>query len=150
MSAKESTTTSGQGMYEPKILGFLCDACAYVGADKAGVQRTEYPPNIRIIRLMCSGRLDPMFVLRAFRTGIDGVFIAGCHLGDCHYEAGNYKALKRYTLLKRMLPQFGIDPQRLRLEWVSAAEADKFARDATEFTVEVARLGPIGRPWEVE
>ena len=136
--------------YEPKIVGFLCDACAYVGADKAGVHRTQYPANIRIIRLMCSGRLDPSFVLEAFRKGIDGVFVAGCHLGDCHYERGNYKALRRYDLLKVMLPQFGIDPRRLRLEWVSAAEGDKFARIAAEFVVDVARLGPIGSEWEVE
>lgn len=136
--------------YEPKIIGFLCDACAYVGADKAGVHRTEYPPNMRIIRLMCSGRLDPTFVLEAFRTGIDGVFVAGCHLGDCHYEQGNFKTLRRYEMLKRLLPQMGIDPRRLRLEWVSAAEGDKFARSATEFTVEMAKLGPIGAPWEVD
>jgi F420-non-reducing hydrogenase iron-sulfur subunit len=136
--------------YEPKIIGFLCDACAYVGADKAGVHRTQYPANIRIIRLMCSGRLDPTFVLEAFRKGIDGVFVAGCHLGDCHYEKGNFKAMKRYELLKHMLSQFGIDPRRLKLEWVSAAEGDKFARKATEFVVDVARLGPIGKPWEVE
>ncbi len=136
--------------YEPKIVGFLCDACAYVGADKAGVHRTQYPANIRIIRLMCSGRLDPAFVLEAFRKGIDGVFVAGCHLGDCHYERGNFKALRRYELLKVMLPQFGIDPRRLMLEWVSAAEGDKFARKAAEFVVDVARLGPIGTDWEVE
>lgn len=136
--------------YEPKIVGFLCDACAYVGADKAGVHRTQYPPNMRIVRLMCSGRLDPVFVLEAFRKGIDGVFVAGCHLGDCHYEKGNFKALKRYELLKHMLSQFGVDPKRLRLEWVSAAEGDKFARSVTEFSVEVSRLGPVGRPWEVD
>jgi len=146
-AAKEQKAVQG---YEPKILGFLCDACAYVGADKAGVHRTEYPSNIRIIRLMCSGRLDPTFVLEAFWKGIDGVFIAGCHLGDCHYEKGNFKALKRYELLKGMLFQFGIDPRRLRLEWVSAAEGDKFARSATEFMVDVARLGPVGVPWEVD
>jgi F420-non-reducing hydrogenase iron-sulfur subunit len=138
------------GAYEPKIVGFLCDACAYVGADKAGVHRTQYPPNMRIIRLMCSGRLEPSYVLEAFRRGIDGVFVAGCHLGDCHYERGNFKALKRYELLKRMLPQFGIDPRRLHLEWVAAAEGDKFARSATEFMVEISRLGPIGPPWEVD
>jgi len=136
--------------YEPKIVGFLCDACAYVGADKAGVHRTQYPANIRIIRLMCSGRLDPTFVLEAFKKGIDGVFMAGCHLGDCHYEKGNYKALRRYEMLKRMLPQFGIDPRRLRLEWVSAAEGDKFARNVAEFVVDMARLGPIGHRWEVD
>jgi coenzyme F420-reducing hydrogenase delta subunit len=136
--------------YEPRIVGFLCDACAYVGADKAGVHRTQYPPNIRIIRLMCSGRLDPTFVLQAFKNGIDGVFVAGCHLGDCHYEKGNYKALKRYALLKTMLSQFGIDPRRLRLEWVSAAEGDKFARKVADFVVEMSRLGPIGEPWGVE
>jgi F420-non-reducing hydrogenase iron-sulfur subunit len=136
--------------YEPKIIGFLCDACAYVGADKAGVHRTQYPSNIRIIRLMCSGRLDPVFVLEAFKKGIDGIFVAGCHLGDCHYERGNYKALKRYELLKHMLSQFGINPQRLRLEWVSAAEGDKFARSVSDFNVEISRLGPVGSPWEVD
>ena len=117
---------------------------------RAGTARIKYAPNVRIVRLMCSGRLDPTFVLEAFDRGIDGVFVAGCHLGDCHYEKGNYKAMRRYELLKTMLPQFGIDPRRLMLEWVSAAEGDKFARKAAEFVVDVARLGPIGREWEVD
>lgn len=145
----EMEEKEGNG-YDPMIIGFLCDACAYVGADRAGYHRIEYPPNMRIIRLMCSGRLDPQYVMEAFKRGVDGVFIAGCHPGDCHYEKGNYKTKKRYLLLEKMLPQFGIDPRRLRLEWIDASEGDKFAMTATEFTEEVAKLGPIGKPYEVE
>ena len=146
MTEKEK---GGSGEYEPKIIGFLCEACAFVGLDKAGIHRIEYPPNMRIIRLMCSGRLEPDHILEAFRSGVDGVFIGGCHLGECHYEKGNYKTKKRYLLMKRMLPQFGIDPRRLRLEWIDASEGDRFAAVAREFTEEVSRLGPIGKPYGV-
>lgn len=129
--------------FEPRIVGFLCNWCTYAAADTAGVSRMKQPPNIDIIRVMCSGRVDPTFILKAFREGADGVLVAGCHPGDCHYSEGNYKALRRMTLLKMMLPQMGIEPGRLRLEWVSSAEAPKWAHLAREFTEQVRALGPL-------
>ena len=129
--------------FEPKIIGFLCNWCAYAGADLAGVSRIQYPPNIRIIRVMCSGRIDPAFVLEAFKDGADGVLVAGCHLpSDCHYISGNFKALRRITLLKEVLRDFGIEPERLRLEWISASEGDKFAAVVRDMVDEVKKLGP--------
>ena len=129
--------------FEPKIIGFLCNWCAYAGADLAGVSRIQYPPNIRIIRVMCSGRIDPAFILEAFKDGADGVLVAGCHLpSDCHYISGNFKALRRITLLRRVLQQVGIEPERLRLEWVSASEGDKFATIVREMVEQIKKLGP--------
>lgn len=129
--------------FEPKIVGFLCNWCSYAGADLAGVSRIQYPTNIRIIRVMCSGRIDPAFVFEAFKDGADGVLIAGCHLpSDCHYISGNFKALRRITLLKRTLKEFGIEPERLRLEWVSASEGDKFAAIVREMVEDVKKRGP--------
>ncbi|HXX87498.1 MAG TPA: hydrogenase iron-sulfur subunit [Candidatus Acidoferrum sp.] len=129
--------------FEPKIIGFLCNWCSYAGADLAGVSRIQYPPNIRIIRVMCSGRIDPAFVLEAFKDGADGVLVAGCHLpSDCHYISGNFKALRRITLLKEVLKDFGIEPERLRLEWISASEGDKFAAVVRDMVDEVKKLGP--------
>jgi len=129
--------------FEPKIIGFLCNWCAYAGADLAGVSRIQYPPNVRIIRVMCSGRIEPSFILEAFKRGADGVLVAGCHLpSDCHYLAGNFKAQRRVLMLKRLLKQLGIEPERLRLEWVSAAEGDRFARVIKEMTKEIKGLGP--------
>ncbi|MGA9388777.1 MAG: hydrogenase iron-sulfur subunit [Candidatus Bathyarchaeia archaeon] len=129
--------------FEPKIIGFLCNWCAYAGADLAGVSRIQYPPNIRIIRVMCSGRIDPAFVLEAFKDGADGVLVAGCHLpSDCHYISGNFKALRRITLLKEVLKDFGIEPERLRLEWISASEGDKFAAVVRDMVGEIKKLGP--------
>jgi len=129
--------------FEPKIVGFLCNWCSYTGADLAGVSRTQYPPNIRIIRVMCSGRINPIFVLEAFKDGADGVLIAGCHLpSDCHYIDGNFKTLRRVTLLKEVLKQFGIEPERLRLEWISAAEGDKFAAIVKDMVEQIKQLGP--------
>jgi len=129
--------------FEPKIIGFLCNWCAYAGADLAGVSRIQYPPNIRIIRVMCSGRIEPSFILEAFKQGADGVLVAGCHLpSDCHYLAGNFKAQRRVLMLKELLKQLGIEPERLRLEWVSAAEGDRFARVIKEMTKEIKGLGP--------
>ncbi|MCK4478806.1 hydrogenase iron-sulfur subunit [Candidatus Bathyarchaeota archaeon] len=129
--------------FEPKIIGFLCNWCAYAGADLAGVSRIQYPPNIRIIRVMCSGRVDPAFILEAFKDGADGVLVAGCHLpSDCHYISGNFKALRRVTLLKRVLKTLGIEPERLRLEWVSASEGEKFATIVRDMVKQIKQLGP--------
>jgi F420-non-reducing hydrogenase iron-sulfur subunit len=129
--------------FEPKIIGFLCNWCSYAGADLAGVSRIQYPPNIRIIRVMCSGRIDPAFVLEAFKDGADGVLVAGCHLpSDCHYISGNFKAMRRINLLKRVLKDFGIEPERLRLEWVSASEGDKWAAVVRSMVEDLKELGP--------
>lgn len=130
--------------FEPKIVGIFCNWCSYMAADLAGTARLKYPENLRIVRVMCSGRIDPQFVLWAFKKGADGVLLAGCHLPtDCHYIEGNYKCLRRYKLLKKMLPQFGIEPERVRLEWISASEADKLQKVAKEFTEEIRKLGPL-------
>jgi len=129
--------------FQPRIFGFLCRWCSYLGADLAGTSRTQYPPNVVPIRVMCSGRVDPSFVLQALADGADGVLIAGCHPGDCHYQVGNYRALARYNLLQRMLEQFGIEKERVRLEWVSAAEGEKFAAVVSDMTEQVRRLGPL-------
>jgi F420-non-reducing hydrogenase iron-sulfur subunit len=129
--------------FEPNIVGFLCNWCAYAGADLAGVSRIQYPTNVRIVRVMCSGRVDPVFILEAFRSGADGVLVAGCHLpSDCHYISGNFKAHRRVMMLKKLLPQFGIEPERLRIEWVSASEGDKFATVIKDMTEEIKKLGP--------
>jgi F420-non-reducing hydrogenase iron-sulfur subunit len=129
--------------FEPKIIGFLCNWCSYAGADLAGVSRIQYPPNIRIIRVMCSGRIDPAFILEAFKDGADGVLVAGCHLpSDCHYISGNFKAQRRITLLKDVMKEFGIEPGRLRLEWISASEGDKFAAVVRDMVEEIKNLGP--------
>jgi F420-non-reducing hydrogenase iron-sulfur subunit len=128
--------------YEPKILGLLCNWCSYTGADLAGTSRIHYPPNIRIIRVMCSARVDPTFVLDALSKGADGVLICGCHPGDCHYSEGNYKAMRRFILLKRLLKAYGIEPERVRLEWVSASEGQRFADIVMDMTERVRALGP--------
>ena len=129
--------------FEPKIIGFLCNWCSYAGADLAGVSRIQYPTNIRVIRVMCSGRIDPAFVLEAFKDGADGVLIAGCHLpSDCHYISGNFKAMRRINLMRRVLKDFGIEPERLRLEWISASEGDKFAAVVRSMVEDLKKLGP--------
>jgi F420-non-reducing hydrogenase iron-sulfur subunit len=128
--------------FEPIILGFLCNWCSYAGADLAGTSRMKYPTNLKSIRVMCSGRVDPAFVLEAFRKGVDGVLIAGCHPGDCHYQSGNYKTNRRVKLLKKLLEELGIDPKRVRFEYISASEGQKFATVVTEFVAEVKKLGP--------
>jgi F420-non-reducing hydrogenase iron-sulfur subunit len=129
--------------FEPRIIGFLCNWCAYAGADLAGVSRIQYPPNIIIIRVMCSGRIDPAFILEAFKDGADGVLVAGCHLpSDCHYISGNFKAVRRINLLRKVLKGFGIEPERVRLEWISASEGDKFASVVRDMVDEIKRLGP--------
>jgi F420-non-reducing hydrogenase iron-sulfur subunit len=128
--------------FEPNILGFLCNWCSYAGADLAGTSRMRYPSNLKSIRVMCSGRVDPAFVLEAFRKGVDGVLIAGCHPGDCHYQSGNYKTNRRVKLLKKLLEELGIEPARVRFEYVSASEGQKFASMVTEFVAEIKKLGP--------
>jgi F420-non-reducing hydrogenase iron-sulfur subunit len=137
--------------FEPRIVGFLCNWCSYAGADLAGVSRFQYPPNIRVIRVMCSGRVHPAFILKAFKDGADGVLVAGCHPpNDCHYISGNLKAQRRVAMLKRLMSQLGFEPERLRLEWISAAEGDKFARVMREMVADLKRLGPSPlRPLEV-
>ncbi len=128
--------------FEPKIVGFLCNWCSYAGADLAGTSRIHYAPNVRIIRVMCSARVDPTFVLKALHDGADGVLICGCHPGDCHYSEGNYKAMRRYPLLKRLLADYGIEDERVRLEWVSASEGKRFADIVNNMTERVRALGP--------
>lgn len=124
-------------------MGFLCQWCSYTGADLAGTSRMQYPANVRISRLMCSGRVDPTFVVQALADGADGVLIAGCHPGDCHYNEGNYRAMRRYPLLLKLLDQFGIHKDRVRLEWISASEGEKFARVVAQMTERLKELGPL-------
>ena len=129
--------------FEPVIVGFLCNWCSYRAADLAGTSRTKYAPNMRAIRVMCSGRVDPQFVLKALREGADGVMIAGCHPGECHYVEGNIKALRRYVLLKRMLKQWGIEKERVQLVWASASEGNILAEAVDRMTEEIRALGPL-------
>ena len=133
--------------WEPTIVGFLCNWCAYQGADLAGTSRMAYTPNVRIVRVMCTGRIDPTFVLKAFQSGADGVMVAGCHPGDCHYSEGNYKTMRRVALLRRLLSQMGIEPERFRLEWVSAGEGAKWAQIADEMAAAIKAKGPLAW-WE--
>lgn len=129
--------------YEPKVLMFTCNWCSYAAADLAGTSRMKTPHNIRIIRVMCSGRVDPQFIMEAFAQGADGVIVSGCHPGDCHYMEGNYKALRRMLLLRKLLEQLGIEPERLRLEWISASEARKFVEITTDTVEKLRKLGPL-------
>jgi len=129
--------------FEPKIVGLLCNWCSYTGADLAGTSRMKYCPNVRVVRMMCSGRMDPTFVLKAFREGADAVLMAGCHPGDCHYQNGNMKTLRRVPLLRRMLTSLGIEPARVRLEWVSASEGDRWRTIVNEYTEQIRKLGPL-------
>ncbi|HID78592.1 MAG TPA: hydrogenase iron-sulfur subunit [Planctomycetaceae bacterium] len=129
--------------WEPRITAFFCNWCTYTASDLAGVSRMAYAPNTRVIRVMCSGRIDPQFVLAALRAGADGVLIGGCHPGDCHYQEGNYKCLRRFTMLRRYLSEMGIDPQRLRLEWIAASEGDKVQRVTNEMVEQIRKLGPL-------
>ena len=129
--------------FEPTIIGFTCNWCSYRAADLAGTARIKYPPNVRLIRLMCSGRLDPTFVFKALASGADGVMITGCHPGECHYIEQNYKALRRFHLMRRTLQGFGLEPTRIRLVWASAAEGAKFASEVASFVEEIRSLGPL-------
>ena len=134
--------------FEPKIVGFLCRWCAYTGADLAGLSRISYPPNITPVRVNCSGRVDPTLVLKAFAAGADGVLIAGCHPGDCHYINGNVKTIRRFRLLQKLLEQFGIEKERVRLEWVSASEGGRYAMIVESMTESIRSLGPLN--WKQE
>jgi len=149
-SAKESQVLSLdvhaiESGFFPKIVGILCNWCSYAGADLAGSLHKDYPPNIRIIRVMCTGRVDPQFIMRAFAAGADGVLVSGCHPGECHYRTGNYKADRMISLLRVMLSQMSINPDRLLLTWVSASEAVKFSRIVTKFTEDLKKLRPLGK-----
>jgi len=126
----------------PKILGFLCNWCAYAGADLAGVSRLQMPPSLRTIRVMCSGRIDPLFILKAFLRGADGVLVSGCHPGDCHYQKGNYYARRRFAVLQKIFEEVGLESDRIRLSWVSASEGPRFSEVIKEFTGEIKKLGP--------
>jgi len=128
--------------FEPRIVGFLCNWCSYAGADLAGVSRVQYPTNIRIIRLMCSGRVDPVIVLETLIQGADGVLVMGCHPGDCHYMEGNYQAERKIKMLKKLIAQTGLETERLRLEWVSASEGERFAQIVKDFTNQMRAFGP--------
>ena len=129
--------------FEPKIVAFLCNFCSYEGADRAGSAKLEIPSNIRSIRVMCSGRVEPEMVIEALTEGADGVLVLGCHPGDCHFKKGNYKTLRRHSLLKKMLEELGIEPGRVCLDWVSASEGQKFADVTNEMTETVRSLGPL-------
>ncbi len=129
--------------FEPKIVGFMCNWCSYTASDLAGTARMKHAPNVRIIRVMCSGRVDPTFVLKAFSLGADAVLIAGCHPGDCHYQNQNYKTIRRHAMLKYILPQMGIEPERIRLVWASAAEGQILADAIDKLSEDVRKLGPL-------
>ena len=143
MTPKTTTVVKNEDKtFEPNLLAFCCNWCSYAGADLAGLSRLKYPANVRIIRTMCSGRVDPQFVIDAFENGADGVLIAACHLGDCHYISQNYKTVKRVNLLHKLMDSFGIEKDRLRLEFISAGEGNKFADTITEMVASLKELGP--------
>jgi len=139
-----------QEKFEPDILGFLCNWCSYAGADLAGVSRFQYPPNVRIIRVMCSARVDSTIILEALIRGLDGVMVLGCHLGDCHYITGNYYTKRRMKTTKNVLEKTGVSPERLLIDWVSAAEGERFATLVTEFTERIRKLGPLGKETDLK
>jgi F420-non-reducing hydrogenase iron-sulfur subunit len=137
--------------FEPRIVAFLCNWCSSTAADLAGTSRIQYPPNVRIIRLMCSGQLDPIYVAKAVLEGADGVLIGGCHPGDCHYQSGNFKARRRVAILREVLGQLGLEPERVWLRWISASEGQYFADTVTEMVAEIRALGPsaLRRQWSI-
>jgi F420-non-reducing hydrogenase iron-sulfur subunit len=149
MAVNVATSASGIDAamaFEPRIIGFLCYWCSYTGADMAGTARMKYAPNVDIVRLMCSGRIDPDLITTAFAKGADGVLVCGCHVGDCHYMEGNHKTMVRMPLLKRVLIELGLEPERFRHEWVSAAEGAKFQKLVNEMVADVRQLGPLDWP----
>lgn len=141
-SRTQEFKNSGTESWEPKIVAFLCNWCSYAGADLAGTSRMEYPPNVRIIRVPCSGRMNPLFVLKCLSNGADGVLISGCHIGDCHYSEGNFYARRRFAVLKKLLEYSGIDPRRFQMSWVSASEGQKWARVVKELVEDIRQAGP--------
>ncbi len=143
MSEQAQVRGDAPEAFEPKIVAFFCNWCTYTAADLAGISRMQYAPNVRPIRLMCSGRVDPQFVFAALREGADGVLIGGCHPGDCHYQEGNYNACRRFELLRLMLRDFGIEDERVRLEWISASEGDRVQAVCNEMTEQIRALGPL-------
>jgi F420-non-reducing hydrogenase iron-sulfur subunit len=144
---KKGTAITREENFEPRIIAFLCNWCSYAGADLAGTSRIQYSPIVHSVRVNCSSRVDPTHVIKAFMMGADGVLIAGCHPGDCHYKSGNLLTRRRVMMLKTLLDTIGIEPDRLRLEWVSASEANKFAKVVNDFVKQVEKLGPnmLGR-----
>jgi len=140
--AEPTSQTSAEEL-EPRIVALFCNWCTYMAADLAGTSRMKYAPNVRVVRVMCSGRIDPQFVMHAFARGADGVLIGGCHPGDCHYQEGNYEALRRFRLLRRVIEGLGIERERLRLEWISASEADRLRRVVDEMVTDLRALGPL-------
>lgn len=142
MMTERTEQPPGDSDWQPRILAFLCNWCSYAGADLAGVSRIQYPPSTRVIRVPCSGRVNPMFILRALQQGIDGVLVSGCHPGDCHYTSGNYYARRRFAMFRKLLDYMGVDLRRVKFSWVSAAEGAKWAHIIDEFTEEVRALGP--------
>lgn len=139
----ESSVSDFSAEYEPRIIGFLCNWCSYAGADRAGASQTTYPPNVSIIKLMCTGRIDPQFILRAFASGADGVIILACPPGDCHYKEGNLRAAQRHSLLARVLEQMGVERERCRFDYVSAGDGNKYAQVITDMVDTVRHLGPL-------
>ena len=139
MAEQEET----EGGWKPTILGILCNWCSYAGADLAGSSRLKYPPNVRIVRVPCSGRVNPLFILKGFQKGFDGVMVLGCHPGDCHYAKGNYYARRRIMLLREFLQSVGIEPERFHFEWVSASEGNRFAEVVAEMTAAIEKIGPF-------
>ncbi|MCD4777221.1 MAG: hydrogenase iron-sulfur subunit [Candidatus Aegiribacteria sp.] len=131
--------------WQPKILAILCNWCSYAGADLAGVSRMQYPPNIRVVRVPCSGRVDPLFIMKSLQSGFDGVLVSGCHPGDCHYISGNYVARRKFAVLKPLLEFIGIEPNRVQFSWISAGEGERFATVVTKITEDVRKLGPSTR-----
>ena len=140
-----SAEVEPQADWEPKIIAFLCNWCSYAGADLAGISRIQYPPNIRIVRVPCSGRVNPLYIIKSLQHGADGVLVSGCHPGDCHYISGNYYARRRFALLKNLLEFVGIEPGRVNFSWVSAAEGEKFSQVVKDVVETVKALGPAER-----
>jgi len=141
-TAAEKVKSEGSGEWEPRIIAFLCNWCSYAGADLAGTSRLQYPPNIRVIRVPCSGRINPLYIIKSLADGADGVMVSGCHPGDCHYLSGNMYARRRFAVLKRLLSAAGINPDRLHFTWVSASEGARFASVVSEVVSRVKKLGP--------
>jgi coenzyme F420-reducing hydrogenase delta subunit len=145
MQQENPATINVETAWRPTILAFLCNWCSYAGADLAGVSRIQYPPNIRVVRVPCSGRVNPLFIIKALQYGADGVLVSGCHPGDCHYLTGNLVARRKFALMKKFLEYLGVEPGRVSFSWVSAAEGEKFSKVVAEVVEEVTALGPAKR-----